>query len=879
MVESLNFNNVRVDDKGRVTFSGLTSGIDFEGAVDSIIAARRIPIDRLEAKIETNGQKITSFNDLRSLLNSFKNTLNSLRGRITFQGAGNIFKAKEVFASSSAASGTPSAAGNLIGVNATNAAAVGSHTIEVLQIAQAHKFSTGSASSSSDDLGTAFGGASGSIHGSFEINGKLIEVQATDNLIDLADRINTANTGSNATGVSASIVSVSATQKILVLTATETGQTISITNAQHTSGLVADKTAQLDSYTAVTGSGNSFEIQDAAGNVIDTISYDDSDTLETLQAKIDAVDGLSASIVADGGSFRLRVRSDDGSTIQLANDSLGANGVVAQIGFPDDVLAELGISTDGGTTLANELRAAQTAKLRADGLIDPAASQSVAVATADTDFGVSGTLTIKLPDGSDHNVTVNATDSPNDLANTINTDPTLQAIGVSASVIQDSSGNYRLEIRQSELEVTDSDGVLAARVDDAAADNLGIDGTLTFAFGDGQIAQIAVSDGDTLNDVRDAINADPDLQAAGVNASVVAASNGQFKLVIQHDNTLDVTGPSGLGLARPELIIERSSNTVDDLFTGLTISLFQAEPGTIIKLDVEQNLSNVKQAIFDLVDAYNEIKIFINQQQLVDPTSGQKSKDAGPLFANSALASIEQSLSALLGRGADGLSSGLRVLSEIGIAFVDNNSLQDPLLANTLMIDETILDEALLNNADGVRKLFAFDFSSSDPRVSLLGFTGTTKAVEGGYTLDVTMSGGVIVSATINGVPDSVTISGTTLTATDKTGANGLKLIYTGTTSASGIELNFSEGVAHNLYFETDRILNTKTGTLEIEVGNLGQQNTLTQGRIDAMLERLEYQREKLLQRFIAMEAAISSMRSTIEAIRQQMDALTQRNR
>ena len=444
-------------------------------------------------------------------------------------------------------------------------------------------------------------------------------------------------------------------------------------------------------------------------------------------------------------------------------------------------------------------------------------------------------------------------------------------------MIQDDDGNYRLEIRQSDLTVTDSNGVLDARVDDAAVDPLGIDGTLTFDFDNGQVAQIAVTNTDTLNDVRDAINADVNLQTAGISASVVADGT-KYKLVIQHDATLDVTAPTGLGLARPDLIIERDSNTVDDLFTGLTISLFQAEVGTTIKLDVEQNLSDVKQAILDLVDAYNEIKVFINTQEKVDPTTGGKAEDAGPLYGNAALGSIEQSLSAALGSGADGVTSGLQVLSQIGVNFVDNNSLEDPLQADTLEIDETILDEALLNNADEVRKLFAFDFSSSDPSVSLLGFTGTTKVASGGYSLDVTMTAGVITAATIDGVAGSVTISGNTLTATDKTNANGLKLIYTGSTSASGIQLDFTGGVAHNLYFDVDQILDDQVGTLQTEVDNLDQVNNLTQDRIDSMLERLDYQREQLLQRFIAMETALSTMNNTLRTIRDQIDALTQQN-
>ena len=57
--------------------------------------------------------------------------------------------------------------------------------------------------------------------------------------------------------------------------------------------------------------------------------------------------------------------------------------------------------------------------------------------------------------------------------------------------------------------------------------------------------------------------------------------------------------------------------------------------------------------------------------------------------------------------------------------------------ANKLILDETKLDTALLNNADDVRNLFVFNFTSSDPNVSLLNFTGATSFDASGYTLNV----------------------------------------------------------------------------------------------------------------------------------------------
>lgn len=1000
MVSSLNLNNLVVDENGRISLSGISSGIDFNTAVDNIIAARRIPVDRLETNVQANSDKIAAFDELEGLMNSLRSSLDALRGKVTFGGAGDVFQAKEVFASTSASSGTPSAAGNLLGVSVTNAAAVGNHAIELLQIATAHKLSSDTASTKTENIGLSLGGSNESLHGAFEINGRQIVVEPSDSLIDLADRINTANAGDNATGVTAAVVSVSDTQHILVLTADVTGDAIefarshrvgsstvtstssdlgtalglganSVEGAFEINGKQVDLEASDTLASAVTkinaagagvtaailtvdgtsrlaitsdnasqqitmakshrvGSSAATSTTDDLGTALglgansvsgsftingQAISVTTTDTLETLRDKINAASaGVTAKIIGSAGSHTLAITSDDasqqitmggetndvlsdlgisadgGSTfsnvLSDSNDVLSEMGIsndggssfVTVLSTSNDVLAGLGISNDGGTTFVNELQVAQNARFRADGLIDPSASQSAAVASATTAYGITGTLSIQLPDMTTHDISILVGDTPTTLEAKIDGATALQDIGVSASVIQDDDGNYRLEIRQSQLTTADPGGVLALSVDDPASDTVGIDNTLTFSFGSSQVAQISVTSGQTLNAVRDAINADADLTTAGISATVVT-EGGKSHLVIQHDADLDATGPGGLGLTTPELIIERQSNTVSDVFDGMTLTLFQAEVGTTVALDVEQNLASVKDSVLAFVDAYNAVKSFINQQRLTDPETGGAAEDAGPLFADPTLGGIETSLSRFLGQGAQGVSSSaFQVLLEIGIDFVDNDSLSDPLLADTLEVDETLLDEKLLNNPDAVRELFGFDFSSSNPQIALLDFTGETTVSGSGYTLDVTVTNGTITAATINGVANSVTISGTTLTATDATGANGLKLVYTGSSSASNISLDFSAGIASNLFFEIDRILDDNTGELALEVDNLTTQNELAQARIDTMLERLAVQREQLLARFIVMEQALFSMNNTLDTIRQQMDVLTADN-
>ena len=226
-MEAVNLSNLSVGTDGRVSLGGASSGIDIEGIVSSIIAAKRIPIDSIETRIAENADQITALDDLRALLTGLRQSLTTLRGAVTLGDAGDVFSAKQVFATTSRTDGAlPSAAGNLIGVTTTNAAAAGSHTIEVLRVATAHKVASKTFSSETTAL---------SLSGTFDVTGKsgsaTITISSTDTLQDVRDRINNANTGASGTGVSASIVQTSATDFILVMTADDTGTDMVVTDS------------------------------------------------------------------------------------------------------------------------------------------------------------------------------------------------------------------------------------------------------------------------------------------------------------------------------------------------------------------------------------------------------------------------------------------------------------------------------------------------------------------------------------------------------------------------------------------------------------------------------------------------------------------------
>ncbi len=64
------------------------------------------------------------------------------------------------------------------------------------------------------------------------------------------------------------------------------------------------------------------------------------------------------------------------------------------------------------------------------------------------------------------------------------------------------------------------------------------------------------------------------------------------------------------------------------------------------------------------------------------------------------------------------------------------------------------------------------------------------------------------------------------------------------------------------------------TGSIENEIETLSDQNEFTQSRIDVLLDRLERQRQFLLDRFIAMESALATLENLRDTISQTFQVL-----
>jgi len=202
---------------GSANIAGLGSGIDFNATVDKLIAVekRKVTLLKNQQQLETNKQ---------TALNTLNGNLTTLRTAAQALADGSNFFSNTSTLTSSVPATDPA---TILTVTPDSTAAAGTHTIQVTALATAEKFV-----STAGVIGATSSTTPLNLSGSFQITGQAntaqtVTVNSTDSLQDIVNHINTLNSGSNATKVTASILTVNATAGSedfrLVLEADNTG--------------------------------------------------------------------------------------------------------------------------------------------------------------------------------------------------------------------------------------------------------------------------------------------------------------------------------------------------------------------------------------------------------------------------------------------------------------------------------------------------------------------------------------------------------------------------------------------------------------------------------------------------------------------------------
>ncbi len=196
----------------------------------------------------------------------------------------------------------------------------------------------------------------------------------------------------------------------------------------------------------------------------------------------------------------------------------------------------------------------------------------------------------------------------------------------------------------------------------SASGPAGWTGTITIS------GQEVTLDGKSLNQLRDEINGlNTGSSATGVIASVLKVADSDYRLILTSENEgaegiafTDAPGDYFSTLQAGQdaaftidgIAMTRSSNTISDVISGVTLQLRGADPSTTIRLDIDRDESAVTDKIRTFVDAYNSVIQYINDQFSYNAVS---EKTGGALFGDAMLRSIKSRLqNTVLGRELSG---------------------------------------------------------------------------------------------------------------------------------------------------------------------------------------------------------------------------------
>lgn len=419
--------------------------------------------------------------------------------------------------------------------------------------------------------------------------------------------------------------------------------------------------------------------------------------------------------------------------------------------------------------------------------------------------------------------------------------------------------------------------ILNSTAQSSKNDDLNWSGVIRLGVEDGAAADITITEAMSLADIANAINNQKG--TTGVKASVMQVSDGEYKLILTATETgktitaSDVSGSllsSKLGILGSDgavsadavlqdaqdavftvdgVEITRSSNDVSDVLDGITLHLYSApSTDTTLTLEVDNDLSAIKDAISAFVTAYNTFRDFVvaNQSTATDGTAA----DTATLFGDATLRSITQTVQTILSSSVD--EENLRA---IGITFDENNKLE---------VDETALENALADDLDGVQSLFSYKMTASTGELGLVRHPDKSMS----FTLDVAVdSSGNLTSASIGGDSSLFTISGSTIKGKEGTEYEGLTMVYTGVTSKS-ISVDLSQGIADQMYSKIDTVSNADTGSLNDLIESLEDENDELTDRVSSLESSISSYKQALTTLYANMASKISTAKNTVDLLK-----------
>lgn len=243
-------------------------------------------------------------------------------------------------------------------------------------------------------------------------------------------------------------------------------------------------------------------------------------------------------------------------------------------------------------------------------------------------------------------------------------------------------------------------------------------GTLAIDLGASSFT-ITVAGDTTLAGVRDAINKASD--NPGITATLIKVDSGS-QLVLTSDkvgaaNAISITATDTDALDGNDLTrlstasltsiqsaadaiiyidgqkVTKTSNSLSDVISGVTISLKKADPLKTETLSIALDKESAKSKVNDFIKAYNSLAGTMSSLS----SYNAQTKQAGQLFGDATLRGVQNQIRQVLANPVQGVT-GVSTLAEIGIKTNKSGMLE---------LDSTKLDSVIASNFEAVSQLFA----------------------------------------------------------------------------------------------------------------------------------------------------------------------------
>ena len=404
-------------------------------------------------------------------------------------------------------------------------------------------------------------------------------------------------------------------------------------------------------------------------------------------------------------------------------------------------------------------------------------------------------------------------------------------------------------------------------------------GTSFSANSDYSSTTLSLTNGATsLSDVRDAINN----AGIGVTASIIEVSDSSFSLVLKSidgasqslrvrsylsssennvlkynpgnvvslaDTATQVVAATDASFTVDGISVTRESNTITDLFSGVTVELSDV---TSTDLNTDQTISSsysetdALATLETVVSEINYLLSFLKEQS----APGANGEEGGPLHGDHFIRFTQNKIKNLTSTAIAGYQDTDIYLSNFGVVTE---------LDGTLSIDETRFSEYFAANPSHFAAVTTSMIRTGDTGV--IGSAQTDLFTPGVY--DFTLSGGTATLTNSSSTSDTMSVGTNRYGYSNTTiGATGLLLDTSQT--AVDTKVYMGRSVLQNLSNYIDDVLKLN-GDIDEKIFNLEDDIDDLVEEQEALDLQIKNQRAIYVQKFTAMETAVSSFKKTGE--------------